>query len=270
MSGIVTSSAGWRAVDNDPGEVARYLNLATRLLDPVKRKCTEMLRLKPGAAVLDVGCGLGRDAEAILEIVGSAGRVVGIDASQELITAAIERTGALTRRPEFRVGDALALAFSDDTFDACRIDRVLQHLQNPARAIAEMTRVTYSGGRISALDADWHTLIIAGGDVAVAQAVSRQFAFVSSSQGDIGRRLVQLIMDAGCDDVDVDAGVLVLRDLGTADFTLHIRSTLEAAMTEAGVTRDAGEAWWTTVQQLDKQGRFFASCNVVICGGTVR
>jgi ubiquinone/menaquinone biosynthesis C-methylase UbiE len=204
MSGIVTSSAGWRTVDDDPGEVTRYLDLATRLLDPMKRKSIDMLRLEPGAEVLDVGCGLGRDAEAILKIVGSAGRVVGIDASQELITAAIKRTGALTPRPEFRVGDALALAFSDDTFDACRIDRVLQHLQSPTRAIAEMTRVTRPGGRISALDADWHTLVVAGGDIAVAQAVSRQFAFVHSSRGDIGRRLVQLVMDAGCDDVDVD------------------------------------------------------------------
>jgi hypothetical protein len=122
---------------------------------------------------------------------------------------------------------------------------------------------------VSVLDADWHTLTIAGGDIAVAQEVTRHRAFVSSSQGDIGRRLVQLLMDAGCDDVDVDAKVLLLRDLGTANFLLHIRSTLEATITSGAISRDKGEAWWKAVQELDTQGRFFASVNGVICAGTV-
>jgi SAM-dependent methyltransferase len=270
MSGIVTDSSGWRAVDKDSEEVGRYLETLNRLLDAMKRKSIAMLRLRPGGSVLDVGCGLGRDAEAMLDTVGAAGRVVGIDAGNELIAKAIERTQRTTPRPEFQVGNALALQFADDTFDACRTDRVLQHLHDPARAVAEMVRVTRPGGRVSAMDADWHTLTIAGGDVAVAQAVAGQRAFVASSQGDIGRRLVQLLMDVGCDDVDVFAEVLLLRDLGTASFVLHIRSTLETAMTDGVIARDIGEAWWEAVRQLDARGRFFASVNGVICAGTVR
>jgi ubiquinone/menaquinone biosynthesis C-methylase UbiE len=270
MSGIVTDSSGWRAVDDDAAEVARYLETATRLLAVMKRKSIDMLKLSNGASVLDVGCGLGHDAEAILAETGGKGRVVGIDASKELIAKAIDRTQLLTHRPEFKVGDALALEFDGNTFDACRIDRVLQHLNAPAQAVAEMVRVTRPQGRVSALDADWHTLSVAGGDIAVAQAVTRQRAFVASSQGDIGRRLVQLLMDAGCEDVGVEAEVSVLRDLGTANFVLHIRSTLEAAISDGAITRDAGEQWWEAVQELDGRGQFFASCNIVICGATVR
>ena len=269
MSGIVTDSSGWRAVDDDAAEVARYLETATRLLAVVKRRSIDMLRLSNGASVLDVGCGLGHDAEAILAETGGAGRVVGIDASQELIAKAIDRTQLLAHRPEFHVGDALALEFDDNTFDACRTDRVLQHLIAPAQAVAEMVRVTRPQGRVSALDTDWHTLSVAGGDIAVAQAVTRQRAFVASSQGDIGRRLVQLLMGAGCEDVGVEAEVLLLRDLGTANFALHIRSTLEAAITDGAITRDAGEQWWEAVQELDARGQFLASVNNVICGATV-
>jgi ubiquinone/menaquinone biosynthesis C-methylase UbiE len=177
MSDIVANSTGWRVVDRHAEAAERYLDTATRLLDVLKHKSIDMLRLRHGASVLDVGCGLGRDAEAILEKVGAAGLVVGIDASHELIAKAIERTQARSPRPEFRVGDAMALEFADDTFDACRVDRVLQHLHDPARAVAEMARVTKPGGRLCAHEPDWHTMTVAGGDITVAQAVARQQAF---------------------------------------------------------------------------------------------
>ena len=66
----------------NPGEVTRYRELVTQLLGAMKRKSIEMLRLQPDGSVLDVGCGLGREAEIILGAVGSAGRVVGIDPNQ--------------------------------------------------------------------------------------------------------------------------------------------------------------------------------------------
>jgi len=270
MSNTENISSYWRTVDRDPERAARFLEEATRLADPAKRVSIAMLGLQPGATVLDVGCGLGRDAEAMVEHVGPSGRVVGIDFSQELIAKATERTKGLATRPEFLVGDALALEFADDTFDACREDRMLQHLHDPARAMAEMVRATRPRGRVSVLEPDWHTLTIAGGDLAVAQAVTRQRAVVMNRQGDIGRRLVQLLMDAGCDDVDVEGRVLWCRDLGTFDFVLTIRGALEAAMANGAIARDAGEAWWQAMRELDARGRFFASCNVVICAGTVQ
>lgn len=172
----MSESSEWREMGDHSEEFARYLEIVTPLLDVMKRKIIDMLRLRPGASAFDVGCGLGRDTEVILDEVGSAGRVVGIDAAKELIATAIERTRATAPRREFRVGDALALEFPDSTFDACRADRVLQHLQDP------------------------------------------------------GRRLVQLLLEANCTDVTVDAEVLLFRELGIADFVLHIRSTLETAM----------------------------------------
>ena len=262
-------SGTWRRLERDPEAVSRYLESITHLLDVIKRKSIDILRLQPGDSVLDVGCGLGRDAEIILGAVGAAGRVVGIDPNQELVAKAMERTRAIFPRPEFRAGDALSLEFADNTFDGCRTDRVLQHLDDPERAVAEMVRVTRPGGRASVLDVDWHTLTIAGGDIAVAQDVARYQAFVASGQGDIGRRLVQLLIDAGCKDVEVGAEVALFRDLGTANFVLQICSTLEAAMSAGAIARGAGEAWWKAVRELDARDRFFASVNVVICAGTV-
>ena len=41
---------------------------------------------------------------------------------------------------EFRVGQAERLEFEDESFDACRAERVLQHVTDPARAVAQMRR----------------------------------------------------------------------------------------------------------------------------------
>ena len=78
-----------------------------------------------------------------------------------------------------------------------------------------------------------------------------------------------LLIDAGCEEVEVDPEVSSFRSLGTADFTLQIRDTLEATISSGAITREAGEIGWRAIQELDARKCFFASVNVVICAGTV-
>jgi ubiquinone/menaquinone biosynthesis C-methylase UbiE len=78
-------------------------------------------------------------ALTLVELVGENGRVTGVDVSEALISRARQRWRDLPIR--FDVGDAQALAFDDETLDAVRAERVVQHLQRPATAIAEMARV---------------------------------------------------------------------------------------------------------------------------------
>jgi ubiquinone/menaquinone biosynthesis C-methylase UbiE len=132
-----TGSTRWQTVNSNPGEIAEFLKTATRLVGVMKRKSIDALRLTAGGSALEVGCGLGRDSETMLQIVGPTARIVGLDGSEALIAKAIERTRAAGLPLEFRVGSALALPFEDNCFDACRTDRVLQHLTDPARAVAE-------------------------------------------------------------------------------------------------------------------------------------
>src|SRR6516225_12289893 len=52
----------------------------------VKDLITQLLALKPGMEVLDVGCGTGDDAREMAAAVGRNGRAVGIDLSDTVIT----------------------------------------------------------------------------------------------------------------------------------------------------------------------------------------
>ena len=101
-------------------------------------------------------------------------------------------------------------------FDGCRIDRVLQHIADPAAAIGEMVRVLRPGGVLVAFDNDWETLTVDSADRALTRTVLNAWCDRFPS-GWIGRRLVALFLHAGLGDVVTYPKTLVLRDLDVAD-----------------------------------------------------
>lgn len=110
-----------------------------------KRRSHRLLRPADGDRILDVGCGTGDDVLMLAERVGSDGEVVGIDNSETMVETAREQ-GRDVPMARFEIDDARDLSFADDSFDAARADRVLQHLEAPAEALAELRRVTRPWG----------------------------------------------------------------------------------------------------------------------------
>lgn len=97
--------------------------------------------------VLDVGCGTGHLAVAVLERSPSA-IVDGIDLAAVYIDYARSRNP--NPRLEFCVGDACALAYPDSMFDCVLSLLVLHFVPSPNDAIAEMQRVAKPGAVVAA------------------------------------------------------------------------------------------------------------------------
>jgi len=72
---------------------------------------------------------------------------------------------------EFRQGDAHELPFPDANFDGCLSTLVFVHLADPARALAEMVRVTRSGGTIVLRENDYGTLALDSSHPAITRAI---------------------------------------------------------------------------------------------------
>src|SRR5438132_3419316 len=106
---------------------AQALEKAYHKRDMIRRRrhVREALAAVPGERILDVGCGPGFYAAELLEEVGAAGSIVGIDSSSDMLARARRRCEG---RPnvEFREGDAASPPVEDATFDAAVCVQVLE------------------------------------------------------------------------------------------------------------------------------------------------
>jgi ubiquinone/menaquinone biosynthesis C-methylase UbiE len=156
--------------------------------------------------------GVGSAGAGIVGVGGtdSAGpvRVVGLDPSAVMCRAAVARGVTVCR------GEARALPFADGTFDACRSDRVVQHVEDPLAAVAELVRVTRLGGRVVVADPDQESLIVQvpGVPRGVLDQVKRLRRDVGYRNGRLAGELPGVLASLGLADVDVAAFPLVLTD----------------------------------------------------------
>lgn len=95
---------------------------------------------------VDVGCGNGAFTELLIARTAPAA-VTGIDPSDGQIDYARTRPG--TKLAQFRVGDAQALPFADNSFDAASMALVITFLSDPGKAAREMARVVKPGGIVA-------------------------------------------------------------------------------------------------------------------------
>lgn len=96
---------------------------------------------------VDVGCGNGCFTELLVERCAPV-EVQGIDPSAGQIAFARERSGKSLA--EYNPGDAEALPFSDNRFDAATMALVILFLRDPIKGVAEMVRVVRPGGIVAA------------------------------------------------------------------------------------------------------------------------
>ncbi|WP_410638193.1 class I SAM-dependent methyltransferase [Amycolatopsis sp. lyj-346] len=96
---------------------------------------------------LDVGCGTGALTSAVLTAADPA-EVVGADPAEGFLKTA--RAGVTDPRATFTLADARSLPFPDARFDVVVSGLVLNFVPDPARAAAEIARVTAPGGPAAA------------------------------------------------------------------------------------------------------------------------
>jgi len=109
------------------------------------RRMTARAVVRPGDRVLDVCCGTGDLAVADRE---AGGDVVGLDFSERMLARARRKSDAI----EWVHGDATALPFPDEAFDAVTVGFGIRNLDDMESGLRELARVLRPGGRLGCLE----------------------------------------------------------------------------------------------------------------------
>ncbi len=139
-----------------------------------RERAADLARVRPGSRVLDVATGTGDLALELAARVGPGGLVVGSDFSEGMLTRARSKAAragaggkhrlrAVDAQPlvgdardavalSFELGDALALPYPDDSFDAATVGFGARNFSDLDRGLAEMVRVVRPGGRVVVLE----------------------------------------------------------------------------------------------------------------------
>jgi demethylmenaquinone methyltransferase/2-methoxy-6-polyprenyl-1,4-benzoquinol methylase len=110
-----------------------------------RERTADLARVGPGSCALDVATGTG---DLAIALAARGADVVGVDFAEKMLEIARRKAPGL----KFRAGNALALEFPDDSFDAATVGFGARNFDDLDRGLAEMARVVKPGGRVVVLE----------------------------------------------------------------------------------------------------------------------
>src|SRR5829696_2484550 len=110
-----------------------------------RSRAADLARVGPRSRVLDVATGTG---DLAVELASRGAHVVGMDFSERMLELARQKAPALTFDP----GDAQALRYADESFDAATVGFGARNFGDLRQGLSEMARVVRPGGRVVVLE----------------------------------------------------------------------------------------------------------------------
>ena len=241
--------------------VARSLERLYGTADVLRRRAIVRAAVgtTAGDAILDVGCGPGFYVAELLDETGSSGRVVGVDSSPQMLAIAAKRTEGY-ENVDFHQGEATALPVQDSGFDRALCVQVLEYVDDPTAALAEMHRALRPGGQVVVWDVDWSTVSWHSADPA------RMAAVLDAWDGHLvhpalPRTLSTRLRDAGFSDIAVEGHVFATNQLSPETYggaLIRVLRDYVGGRPDAVSAEDL-ESWAAEQRALDETGEFFFS-----------
>ncbi|MBV9206339.1 MAG: methyltransferase domain-containing protein [Actinobacteria bacterium] len=196
------------ALGSSPGESARLQRQADELAAD-SMALLDRVGLGPGQSVIDLGCGPRGILGILAGRVSPGGRVAGLDADPAHTAMAAEFAATRGLDVEIMTADARSTGLAPGSFDVVHARTLLVNLPAPAEVAAEMIRLTRPGGWVASMEPDTeygrcyppHP---------VYDRLCEIFTMVFRRNGAdpwIGRRVPELLRQAGLEDVQVEARV---------------------------------------------------------------
>jgi SAM-dependent methyltransferase len=235
---------------------------ATQFGREYKAHALELLDLKEGHSVLDVGCGPGDDLLEMERRVGASGRAVGIDFHEVMIEAARSRAAKRGSAAEFHCMNVLESDFESESFDRCHADRVLQLIPDRLRAIREMIRLLRPGGHLVASLPDSASWVL---DFGLAQTTAK---ILAGPAGWGGTHLINAFKDAGLVDPVYAPCANISTDFAEFDASTPLREIAARAHQNGLIDAAELDAWLNDLEEAVERDRFTICSTFVVIRGS--
>jgi len=202
----------------DPARFVAYLETTAATMADTKARLLDLLAVRPGDRVLDVGCGAGHD---LVSLAAAGARPVGVDAS------------------------------------AARMERLLQHVLAPSTVVGELRRVLRPGARLVSFEPVWSSLRVESDRRAVSRAVTDAVC-AAIRQPDAGSRVPEWLRDNGFVNVAGVAGAARFTTLESLTRATDVRAALDRAVAGGTVPVDEARYWWAELEERSRSGAFLA------------
>ncbi|SCL35297.1 Methyltransferase domain-containing protein [Micromonospora rhizosphaerae] len=223
----------------------------------LRARSYQLLRLLPGATVVDVGCGAGR---AVSELAQHGAHAIGVDLDPTMLAAARSRFPDI----DVRDADATDLPLGDGQAHGYRADKVYHVLPDPPAALAEARRVLAPGGRIVLLGQDWDTLVIDSDHPELTRRIVHARA-ETIPHPRIARAYRNLLLDAGFHDVEVEVHTAIFTD---ATMQPLLTGHAAAAHQTGAISGEQAEAWVSEQTQRAAAGRLMVAIPMFLAAAT--
>jgi ubiquinone/menaquinone biosynthesis C-methylase UbiE len=252
--------------DASPAYFIDFLDFLDKREDvrSLRAETATRLEVTAGQKVLDVGCGIGGATFPLAEITGPSGLAAGVDISSAMIEVARGRYSGRTGL-EFRVGEAVAIPYSDHFFDAARCERVFLYLPDRLAAIHEMKRVVKPGGRIALVDTDLDCTAVYSKNPVLTRKMTSLVA-ASMPNPNSARDLPALARQAALQELRTETFAISTPH----EFFLRVMAgTLTKAAEEGIVSHAEVNEWLEEQALLNESGDFLQLWIFVLVCGTV-
>jgi SAM-dependent methyltransferase len=137
--------------------MVRTLDAQARAIWPQESPLIRRYGLRDDIRIVDVGCGTGEGAVRLAEMFPRA-EVLGLDVLDQSLNLARSRYARLSPRLRFENQSAFELREPDRSFDLTVNRHMLHSVPHAERVLAELVRVTRSGGRLHVIPEDYGML----------------------------------------------------------------------------------------------------------------
>jgi arsenite methyltransferase len=220
-----------------------------------------LIRAQPGEHGVDVGCGLAHLSCELAEEVGAGGRIVGVDASADMVAGATERAARLgvADRVEVRQADATALPLADASMDFAVAVQSYSYVADVEGAIRDAARVLKPGGRLAVLETDWDLCIYRSPDDAqMRRLFDGRWRF---EHWTLPRELQRLFTAAGLSLAACEAFPIVETRYDPDAFGVGLIKVARNAAVRHGVDAAQADAWVADVHARGQDGDYFFCLN---------